>query len=486
MESDQPAFEQSVLAQMKEMISIHRNSPSIACWSLSNEPFFCTTSVDEKMKNLLRAEIDSARKWDPTRQVAIGGAQRKDIDKLGKGAIAFYNGDGASRPDNQNPGVPNIVSEYGYPEGDRPNSFDPRWGDLVDGYNRPDWRSGQVIWCGFDHGTVAGYGLAKTGFIDYFRLPKRNYRWYVEAYKKGNRNPVEPELPREGIPARLGLKASQQTIGCTDGTDDAQIIVQILDADGRHISNSQPVTLTILKGPGEFPTGRSITFTPPTAKHWKEVSTNSQCDIRIMDGEAAISFRSYHGGSTVIEATSEGLEPAQIVVDTKGMPQWREGIDKTAPDRPYHRYFPRLSEDALSWRTWMGSGTGPLMTLADQRPTWTSSVRPGLSKTFANDGDESTSWQPDKDDATPWLYVSLEFQYDVKCIEVTFPTEANYQYVIDVAKTEGDWTTVIDQSITTEVTNHQTFEGDFGHDITYVRIRFTSKLAGLAEVRVGG
>ena len=485
VEADQPAFEQSVLLQLKEMIRIHRNSPSIACWSLSNEPFFCTSDVDEKMKKLLLTEMDSARAWDPTRQVAVGGAQRKDIDKLGKGAIAFYNGDGASRPENQDPGVPSIVSEYGYPEGDRPNNFEPRWGDLGDGYHRPEWRSGQVIWCGFDHGTVAGYGLAKTGFIDYFRLPKRNYYWYVEAYKKGNRNPVEPVWPRECIPARLGLRASQQTIPCTDGTDDAQIIVQILDANGRHISNSQPVTLTIVSGPGEFPTGRSITFTSPTASHWKEMSADPKCDIRIMDGEAAIAFRSYHGGSSVIRATSDGLEPAQIVIQTKGEPQWREGIDRPVPNRPYRRYYPHNLEDALEWRTWMGADLGPLMTLADQRPTWSSSVFSGSNKVYANDGDESTAWKPAANDPHPWLYVSLEFQYSISCIDLIFPEEANYQYIVEVGKTVSDWTTVIDKSSTTEVTDHQTFEGDFGHDITYVRIRFTGKRAGLAELRVG-
>ena len=485
VEADQRPFEESVLAQLKEMIRIHRNSPSIACWSLSNEPFFCPPSVDEKMKNLLRIEMDSARMWDSTRQVAVGGSQRKDIDRLGKGAIAFYNGDGASRAENQNPGVPNIVSEYGYPEGDRPNRFEPRWGDLGDGYNHPEWRSGQVIWCGFDHGTVAGYGLAKTGFIDYFRLPKRNYYWYVEAYKKGNRNPVEPEWPREGIPARLDLRASQQTIPCTDGTDDAQIIVQIQDADGRHISNSQPVTLTIVSGPGQFPTGRSITFTPPTASHWKEMSADPKCDIRIMDGEAAIAFRSYHGGSSVIRATSEGLEPAQIVIQTKGEPRWREGIDLPAPSRPYRRYHSRDAEKAYEWRNMLGTGNGPLMTLADQRPTWASSVLTGTSKVYANDGDESTAWKPAIDDADPWLYVSLEFQYSISCIDLIFPEEANYQYIVEVGKTESDWTAVIDKSSTTEVTDHQTFEGDFGHDITYIRIRFTGKQAGLAELQVG-
>ena len=477
-ETDQPYFEQNVLAQLKETIRIHRNSPSIACWSLSNEPFFCSSSVDDKMKALLNQETDSARLWDPTREVAIGGSQRKDIDKLGKNAIAFYNGDGASRNENRDPGVPNIVSEYGslFETGDRPGYFVPRWGDMVDGYDRPEWRSGQVLWCGFDHGTIAGYGLAKDGMVDYFRIPKRPYYWYVEAYKKGNRNPQEPEWPSEGIPVKLALIASQNTIPSCNGTDDTHLLVQILDANGKRISNSQPITMTIVSGPGEFPTGRSITFTPPTAKHYKEVSADEACDIRIMDGQAAISFRSYHAGKTVIEATSKGLQPARIELTTLGFPKWREGIDQPVADRPYKRYNREMAKkDQI------------VMTLADQRPTWTSSEAKGYNKTKANDGQPTTSWKPSNNDSEPWWMVSLEAQYTVSHIELTFPTDDAYQYVVEVAQTNnGKWIPVIDQSKSKSVNKTRMEKGKFGENVSFVRIKFIGKNAGLAEVKIGG
>ena len=475
--ADQRDFEKSVLAQLKEMIKIHHNSPSIACWSLSNEPFFCSSSVDDKMRNLLNIETDSARLWDPTRQVAIGGSQRKDIDKLGKGAIAFYNGDGASRSDNQNPGVPNIVSEYGADyTGDRPGIFDPTWGDLGNGYNRPTWRSGQVKWCGFDHGTIAGYGLAKTGIVDYFRIPKRNYYWYVEAYKKGNSNPSEPTWPKSGVAAKLELSASQTTIPSCDGTDDAQILVKVLNSSGKHISNSPTVTLRIVSGPGEFPTGRSITFTKPTVSSPTEVSSNPQCDIRIMDGQAAIAFRSYYAGETVIEATSPGLESAQITIHSLGSPEWREGIDQPAPDRPYKRY----SKDDVTIET-------SVMTLAEQRPTWSSSDLAGTNKINANDGNTSTVWKPAADDTEKWWMVSLERVYTVNRIELTFPTKGLYEYIVEVAQnTPDNWTKVIDQSHTTLTDKTRMAVGKFGENIGFVRVRFTGELAGLAEVRVGG
>jgi beta-galactosidase/beta-glucuronidase len=227
--ADQPYFNQSVLNQLKEAIKIHRNRASIAAWSMCNEPFFTDNSTLTPMKNLLNVATDSSRKWDPSRDVAIGGAQRQGVDKLGKGAIAFYNGDGASLY--PNPGVPNMVSEYGSTVANRPGKFIPGWGDVKNGWNRPSWRSGQVIWCGFDHGTIGGEALATMGLVDYFRLPKRQYYWYQEAYAKGNTIPVEPIWPVPGTPAKLKLESSNSIITATDGTDDVQLIVTVLDAN---------------------------------------------------------------------------------------------------------------------------------------------------------------------------------------------------------------------------------------------------------------
>lgn len=125
----QDHFDQSVLTQLKEMITIHRNSASIAAWSLCNEPFFTDSSTDLRMKQLLNLCTDSAKIWDPTREVAIGGCQRKGIDKLGKGAIAFYNGGGEAF---YKPGVPNLVSEYGSTVAERPGRFIPGWANIAE------------------------------------------------------------------------------------------------------------------------------------------------------------------------------------------------------------------------------------------------------------------------------------------------------------------------------------------------------------------
>lgn len=470
-------YDKSVLGQLKEMIKIHRNSPSIAAWSMSNEPFFSDRETYGAMKNLLRVATDSSRLWDPTREVAIGGAQRGEIDRLGNNAIAFYNGDGASREEFQNPGVPNLVSEYGSTTANRPGRFFAGWGDIEkspeeskDPWNPPAWRSGQIIWCAFDHGTIFGTWLATMGMIDYFRLPKRQYYWYVEALKKGNRNPVELEWPKEGIPVKLRVEASNKIISSTDGTDDAQLIVTVLDASGKHISNNAPVEFNIVSGPGEFPTGRSIRFMPP--------SEEEASDICIRDGQAAIAFRSYHAGKTIIKATSEGLEPAIIEITTKGSPAWIEGVTPPVVDRPYKRYDSDVATQNLDDEE---------MLLATYRPTWVSSVSNGTSKANANDNNPQTFWMPADGDKDKWWKLNFEASYCLNKIQIELPQQGIvYRYKIEVSTDDTYWKEIIADQAGVKDSRTRTFHGDFGCNIAYLRVTFNSDKAGLAEIKVGG
>ena len=258
---------------------------------------------------------------DPTRPAGIGGAQRPTgtgrIDKIGD--IAGYNGDGATISDFQNPGVANLVTEYGGVDfSSRPGSYDAGWGSLsttlTNGFpTEYPWRSGQSRWAMFDHGTLAGTRNEISGMVDYFRLPKRRWYWYRSAYA----NVPPPTWPVDGTPAALQLTVDKTTLAAVDGTDDAQLIVTAVDSKGTPISNNVPVTLSITSGPGEFPTGTSITFTPP--------GSSDQSDIAILEGKAAIEFRSYYSGTTVIKATSPGLTAATVTITSQGSPAWVEG-----------------------------------------------------------------------------------------------------------------------------------------------------------------
>ena len=406
-------FEQSVLQQLADMIRINRNSPSIVVWSVSNEPFFTVDKTIPGVKRLLKKMVDKAHELDPTRPAAVGGAQRPigedRIDLIGD--IAGYNGDGARIADFQNPGIPSVVTEYGSTTADRPGRYIAGWGDLArdEGWRGREWRSGQIIWCGFDHGSQFGGNMAKMGIVDYFRLPKRSWYWYRNEY--GHQAP--PEWPVEGVPARLRLMASKTAGIRADGTDDVQLIVTVLDKDGRELSNSPDVRLSVVSGPGEFPTGRAIDF-------------SADSDIRIMDGKAAIAFRAYYAGRTVVEATSDGLEPAQVELEFTGAPQYEEGKAWQTESRPYVRFSKE-------------SGSRQIQRYGVDSPTFASSSASGHSAGLAADGDGATYWSPAADDKQPFLTLDVERTLDVHSVKAVFAASGAGRCVVELSTDESNW-----------------------------------------------
>jgi len=453
--ADQPGFEQSVKDALRDEIRVNRNHPSVAIWSMCNEPYFCDKSVLDKVKGLLTAVVQETHELDPTRAAAIGGAQRGNVDKLGD--VAGYNGDGAR--EFMNPGIPSVVSEYGAVLKFRPGNYDPYWGDLQQ--EEFPWRSGQAIWCGFDHGSIGGFSRGQKGIIDYFRLPKESWYWYRNEYL----HIPPPDWPQKGTPAKLQLTASNTTIQGTDATDDCQLVVTVLDASGKPVSNSPPVTLKIEQGPGEFPTGTSITFDAGT-------------DIGIRAGTAAIDFRSYYAGTSTIRATSPGLQDATIHITTTGQPVFVPGQTPPVADRPYHAFH---SAHAAS---------DPNLNLAIDRPTEASSEAPDHSGRLANDGTPTTWWAPVDNSPGAWWQLDLEQIDQLTRMKTTFGVKQNYQYKIEVSDDGTSWTTAVDQTSNTssEKSRNDTFpSGTHGR---YVKITFTGVPTGttpqICEVEVNG
>ena len=88
---DQPPFEQNVIDQLREMIRIHRNHPSVIIWSMSNEVEFIDGSVAEKAKALLRKMITVyAYRGFHAGDAAVGGAWGADWVTIGD--VNGYNG----------------------------------------------------------------------------------------------------------------------------------------------------------------------------------------------------------------------------------------------------------------------------------------------------------------------------------------------------------------------------------------------------------
>ncbi len=466
--ADDADFEASVKASLRDMIRINRNHPSIIVWSMDNEVFFSSGLVMPKVRNFLKELVAYTHELDPTRPAGIGGCQRGDIDKLGD--VAGYNGDGARLF--PNPGIPNVVTEYGSTMTDRPGKYEPGWGDLpntpgadrnVVGSWRLPWRSGEVIWCGFDHGSLAGRRFGSMGLVDYFRLPKRQWYWYRNEYL----HIPPPAWPSNGIPAALKLTADKTTLKSADGTDDAQLIVTVVDKNGKPISNSPPVTFTIASGPGQFPTGPSITFAPDS-------------DIAIRDGEAAIEFRSYYAGKTVIRAMSPGLKDATVEITTLGAPKFIPGKTSSVKPRPYVRFSA------------VGRSGNSLITLGMNSPTRASSEAPGHSARFANDGNPATFWQADASDKDAWFRLDLERILTVSQTKLTFPSEGNWSYKIEVSDDgETNWKLLADETQTTDSSAARTDRVQ-GTSISgrFVRVIVIGPLPGqspaVAELEVSG
>ena len=461
---DQPEFEESTKRQLAEMIRIHRNHPSIIAWSMCNEPFFSANSVMPKVRAFLKDLVEESHALDPTRPAALGGVQRPTnqnrIDKIGD--IAGYNGDGATIGAFQDPGIPNMVSEYNNPTSERPGNYAAGWGDLSGDRGQPvkPWRAGQALWCAFDHGSIMGANLGKMGIVDYFRIPKRGWYWYRNKYV----GVAPPEWPQAGTSAKLKLESDKMENIRTDGTDSAWLLITVLDADGRPISNSPKVELTIQQGPGEFPTGRSVTF-------------ENQTDIPIQEGLAAITIRSFYAGDTVIRASSPGLPPAEITLHFTGPVSYLKGKTPLVASRPYVR-FDRRNQSA-----------GPQV-FGRNSPTYPTQRASRSSGAAADDGDAITFWQPADNEENPVWIVDTERMIEVSSIHLTFAKSAVHRFRIDISDDQKEWRPLADLS--TNEKSSATLQASAPANMTgrFVRLRFEptrgSSPIQLAEVEVVG
>jgi hypothetical protein len=353
---------------------------------------------------------------------------------------------------------------------DRPGEYAPGWGDLGDGpgdksqpfFWRYPWRSGEALWCAFDHGSIAGRRFGAMGMIDYFRLPKRQWYWYRNEY----RHIPPPAWPVSGTPAGLRLTADSTTLKSVNGTDDAQLVVTVVDKDGRALNNSPPVTLAIVSGPGEFPTGPSITFDP-----------NS--DITMRGGEAAMEFRSYYAGNTVIRASSPGLKDATITITSLGEPKFIPGVTLSARPRAYVRF----EGQAIS-------GEGTQTSFGRENPTRASSEAPGHNAGLGNDGNPATFWQAQDSASNAWWQVDLERVVAVSQTHIVFASEGNYRYRIEFSNDQVHFTPGVDQTRNSATDRSRTDVVAPAATGRFVRVMFTGlpsgRAAALAEMEVVG
>lgn len=387
-ESDQTAFEKSCLDQLEEMICTQRNHPSIICWSMCNEVFFTDAPVKDKAKELIRKMVERSHELDPSRPAAVGGAQRDGFDVLGD--LAGYNGDGAALY--HDPGFPSLVSEYGSSIETRPGKFEPRFTDGTE-IDYP-WRSGKILWCGFHHGSIFD-GMGSMGMIDYYRLPFACWYWYREHLAGKS----APKPKKEGTPFQIRLSSDVNRFRA-NGQEDAWICAELLDQEGNPISNEIELTFTVEKGDGIFPTGKTITFSPEKKN--------------MLDGLAAIEFRSWYGGENVICATADGVKSAKICIFADGEPKPKNTVLNPMLPPPYTVGEPKPKERYDE---------------AKRHPVFADSFEIGHEPYFVT-AEEEGSWMPKMSDSSKhlseqmhWVMVDLEGVRRINQLEVSFEDE---------------------------------------------------------------
>jgi len=433
------AFERSCIDTLDAMIRVNRNSPSVIAWSVSNEPFFTDPTVFEKTRALVSRMVQHARELDPSRPAAVGGAQRGEFDVLGD--LAGYNGDGAALF--KDPGVPNLVSEYGSTVEDRPGFYGHRYTDGVE--NREKWRSGIALWCAFHHQSIIN-GMGHMGFIDHSRIPLNSWYWY----RQDRRGIPAPAPAIDAEPSRLEVTADRTIIG-TDGRDDVYISVNLVDDHGRLVDRAPDVRLQVLEGDGRFASGRDVVFTSESGT--------------IAAGRAAAELRAYYAGPITVRATSGALPPVDLHFDAHGPLPWEGQPIALVSGPPSRDGAVAVNERA---------------NIAGHRPAFSDSWAPASPPSFATDPTQPLSWRAADSLPGHWVRVDLEGPRHISGIAV------HSEYTVspyDVRVSD-------DGSAFTEVGY---FEGpgvgplvisDVDRLVRYVEVRFRGEPAGITLVEV--
>lgn len=237
----------------------------------------------------------------------------------------------------------------------------------------------------------------------------------------------------------------------------------VLDNEGRHLTATPPVQLRVVSGPGEFPTGRTISF-------------RKDSDIRIMDGQCAITFRSYYAGKTVIEAVSPGLQSARVELRFTGAPKYHEGKSPVVKERPYIRYV-------------RGDNSRPVLTFGPNNPTFAGSQQVWHGAGLAADGNAETYWKPEERDADPWWMLDTEKRLELRNISIVFPKDNHYCYVVEGSDDKENWTVLSDKSRSDVKVRSYSYDFDTAQSVKarFIRIRFMpGSPAALSEVSVRG
>ncbi len=178
-----------------------------------------------------------------------------------------------------------------------------------------------------------------------------------------------------------------------------------------------------IKGPGEFPTGKTITFAPGT-------------DIDLIEGCAAIEMRSYYAGESVITASSPGLKDAALKILIQGGPAYNPATSVEAVDRPYKRFTQKDWETLCQPRKDAGHDD-EIANLATNRPSKASSNNE--DRALASDGDKATAWKAAAGDPAPEWVLDMEFEFNLLKVALDFPDGQERGVAVFVSADGKEW-----------------------------------------------
>ena len=393
-QKDFEPFEKNLKQQLYEMIEANYNSPSIICWSIGNEMFFSKKEVMPDMKELVKRLVAYCKELDPTRPVAIGGAQREGLDKLGD--IAGYNGDGSISF--INPNVPNVLTSYGSISSYRPGRVDlyeTKGSDI-----RYSWRAGRALWCGFHHGSISSIG--NLGICDLYRLPLNAYY----AYRNKNMNePIPKPAVRDRV-KRLELVADKNYLK-GDGTDDVMITCTLVNNRGERVCYDGEITLEVVNGPLLLPTGKEMVFSSKLKNFF--------------DGMFQIEARGYYSGKSLVVAKMGDISSNMLIVEVLADEDYDDQEIQYKPNKA-NKERPK----------------SPYSDIVEFRPVMVSSeVVAGSSKCLTSPYPKY--WSPAKNDTHPYLVMDFQQFYDRYTISVKTKLFSQLAMKISTSVDGRDW-----------------------------------------------
>lgn len=207
--------------------------------------------------------------------------------------------------------------------------------------------------------------------------------------------------------------------------------------------------MSIVSGPGEFPTGRSITFCKDS-------------DIQILDGKAAIAMRAYQQGKTVVEASSDGLQSARIELSFVGGEKYRPSDE--IPARPYIRY---VADDE-----------GKIQSFGKDNPTFATSSAEGHSAGMAADGNKETYWMGQGN-------LTLDTERSISLREVILTTDCGENdFRIELSNDNEKFSCCM--STTEKTTDGYRVKLSIPATCRYIRLKFSRPDVKLYEIEARG